>query len=135
MTTIDGRTAAMLAGVRALAEEIAPREAGLYELRTRSIGSPAMDGMPRGGGARDANAERLARIERVEQAISRDKRRLERKRQEARRAIRTLDARRRIFYTAYYIDADKASAARVLAGVSQRTAMRYIKDIKKEAGG
>ena len=133
---IDKRTRHILKEARELAKEIELKEEGLRELLMQTVSSPSMDGMPKGSGGHDASAARLAREEAMREDIQRGKERLQRIRRAANRGIKPLSASRRIFYQIYYIDAQKASAARTMARISERTAQRYISDInKKETGG
>lgn len=133
--TLNKDMAIMLTRCKRLAAKLATTEESIKELRMQTISSPKMDGMPHGSAQGDASAGRLARLEAREREYERDRRDLTLLRQTARRVIKLLDAKRRIFYEAYYIDAEKASAARKEAGISERTASRYINDvIKKETG-
>lgn len=92
--------------------------------------------MPKGAGGGDANANRLIMFEKREREIERGKRRLARVRNAAERAISPLKPQQRIFYHAYYIEALKISAAQAEARISERTAIRYLKEVrtKKETG-
>lgn len=126
------RTKDMLQKCRELAQEIQLREEGLKELRAQTISSPKLDGMPRGNVGHNANDNRLIQIEKRERDIERDKRKLERLRNDARRAIRPLKPEQRIFYAEYFIEAQKARAARTMAGISKRTATRYLGEIRAE---
>lgn len=134
---LDERTRHMLQECRTLAtKRLPPLKDSIEELRTQSISSPNLDGMPHGSSNGDASANRLIRLEKREREYERELARLERLRKACRRAIRPLELRRRIFYESYYIEAEKASRARAEAGIAERTATKYIADIraKKETG-
>lgn len=134
---MSDNTKNMLIRCRDWAKEIKLREDGLRELRTRTISSPNLDGMPRGGGDADANARRMIGIEKRESELKQERRGLNALKNKAKKALEGLKPSQRIFYQEYYIECHKCAAARVLAGISERTAMRYIQMIqgKKETGG
>lgn len=134
---LDERTRNTLQECRTLINtEIPAIEECIRELRMQTISSPKLDGMPRGGAAGDAMANRLKRLEKYESDLEYTKRRLERLQKAAKRAVNGLEVRRRIFYESYYIGGEKAAVARVEAGIAERTAGKYIADVrtKKEAG-
>lgn len=134
---LDERTKNTLQECRALINtEIPAIEECIRELRMQTISSPKLDGMPRGGAVGDAMANRLKRLEKYESDLSFTKRRLERLQKAAKRAVNGLEVRRRIFYESYYIGGEKAAVARAEAGISERSATRYIGDVttKKETG-
>jgi hypothetical protein len=134
--TLDRRDKYILHECRELAQEIALREEGLVELSTKTIGSPNMDGMPKGSGTHSASDSRLMQIEKYEHDLERDKRRLERLRRDARGAIKPLKVAQRVFYEEYFVQAQKAHVARLMAGISQRTMTNYLAEarIDKEIG-
>lgn len=134
---VDERTKGLLMECRKLAQEIALREEGLRELRMRTISSPRLDGMPHSSGSMDASTNKLIQIERREREIQRDKGRLQRLRSAARRVVKPLKPEQCIFYTEYFIEAQKARTARIMAGISERTMTNYlaiIRGAKKETG-
>lgn len=140
MTTqeqLDERTRNMLQECRDLVNTDIPAiEECIRELRLQTISSPKMDGMPHGSAAGDAMANRLKRLEKYESELAYNKRRLERLQNATKRAIKGLETRRRIFYESYYVAGEKAAVARVEAGIAERTASKYIADVraKKETG-
>ena len=134
---LDERTKNMLQECRDLVNTDIPAiEECIREMRLQTISSPKMDGMPHGSAAGDAMANRLKRLEKYESELAYNKRRLERLQNAAKRAIKGLETRRRIFYESYYVDGEKAAVARVEAGIAERTASKYIADVKakKETG-
>ena len=134
---LDERTRNTLQECRALINtEIPAIEECIRELRMQTISSPKLDGMPHGGAAGDAMVNRLKRLEKYESELSYNKRRLERLQNATKRAIKGLEMRRRIFYESYYINGEKAAVARAEAGIAERTASKYIADVraKKETG-
>ena len=134
---LDERTKNMLQECRDLVNTDIPAiEECIKELRLQTISSPKMDGMPHGSAAGDAMANRLKRLEKYESELAYNKRRLERLQNATKRAIKGLEMRRRIFYEAYYVNGEKAAVARVEAGIAERTAGKYIADVrtKKETG-
>lgn len=134
---LDERTKSILQECRELINtDIPALEECIREMQLQTISSPKMDGMPHGSAAGDAMANRLKRLEKYESELTHNRRRLERLQSAARRAIRALETRRRIFYESYYISGEKAAVARVEAGIAERTAGKYIADVrtKKETG-
>ena len=128
---LDERTKNTLRRCRDFAKEVKLREEGLHELRMQTISSPNMDGMPGGSRSVDASTRRLISIEKRERDLERDKRSLETMRRAAGSALEGLKPEQRVFYREYYIEAHKASTARVIAGISERTAMRYLQLIQE----
>lgn len=134
---IDGRTRNMLLECRELiTKELPALKECIKELRMQTISSPKMDGMPHGSATGDAMANRLKRMEKYESDLEHTLRRLEGLQRAARDAVAALEMRRRIFYESYYICGEKASVARREAGIAERTAGKYIADVraKKETG-
>ena len=134
---LDERTKSILQECRELINtDIPALEECIREMQLQTISSPKLDGMPHGSAAGDAMANRLKRLEKYESELAHNRRRLERLQSAARRATRALEARRRIFYESYYVCGEKASVARTEAGISDRTATRYINEVRtrNEAG-
>ena len=134
---LDERIKNTLQECRALINmEIPAIKECIKELQMQTISSPKLDGMPRGGAAGDAMANRLKRLEKYESDLAFTRRRLERLQKAAKRAVNGLEVRRRIFYESYYISGEKAAVARAEAGIAERTAGKYIADVrtKKETG-
>lgn len=134
--TLDKRDKYILHECRELAQEIRLREEGLQELRMKTIGSPNMDGMPKGSGTHSASDNRLIQIEKYERDIEHSKRRLERLKDAARAVIKPLKVAQKVFYQEYFVEAQKAHIARTMAGVSERTMTNYLAEarIDKEIG-
>ena len=125
----------MLMEARDLADELGRMRDALREMELETISSPNMDGMPAGSSDGDGIGRRLARIESMRAKVEREEGRLERLRKRCMGYIRGLRAAERMFLTAYYLDAEKAVRAAMIARISDKTAGRYIKRIeKKEAG-
>lgn len=118
--------------VRRQINEIGRREEGLREMRQRTIGSPRIDGMPGGGSNADAATGRLIRIETLERELKRERSKAERMQKATRNRLRSLrdtgmSEKEHIFCDAYFCTALDVYHSSILAGVSERTAMRYIK--------
>jgi hypothetical protein len=134
---LDERTKGILQECRELiTEDIPALKECIREIRLQTISSPKLDGMPHGSTTGDAMTNKIKRLERYESDLKCNLRRLERLQSAAKRAVRGLEARRRIFYESYYICGEKAAVARMEAGIAERTASKYIADVraKKETG-
>ena len=105
---------------------------GLEELQKKTVSSPRLDGMPKGGGAGDAMAGLLIKKQQQAEKLARAERQLKRRQSAARRVIALLHAPMRMFYAAYFIDLMKAEDACRYAGVSLRTGSRYIRLVKQD---
>ena len=105
---------------------------GLEELQKKTVSSPRMDGMPKGGGAGDAMAGLLIQKQRQQEKLARAERQLKRRQSAARRVIAPFPAPMRMFFAAYFIDLMKAEDACRYAGVSIRTGSRYIALVKQD---
>lgn len=106
-------------------------EDALCELRRESISSPRMDGMPKGSGEGDQMPRRMARIDDLTRRIERQRARLSKLRRSGERAIYRLEAREKLFVEAYYLRAEKAGVAAILAQISDKSASRYIRRIER----
>ncbi len=118
-----------LLAVREIAEELERLEDGLEELKRRTISSPNMDGMPHGSSQGDALPAALIRMQDMEDKLGRTSERLRRAQNAARRIIRQLPVVKRIFYEAYYVEHDKHDAACRVAGISESTGYRYMRQL------
>lgn len=99
----------------------------LEELQRQTIGSPNMDGMPKGTSQGDVMDRLMIRKQEAEERLQRAIRRLERSKRTAGRILSRLDVGMARFYEAYYVNGEKLEAAAVFAGVSPRTGSNYIK--------
>lgn len=129
------RDRAVLMDARDLADELGRLRDALREMELETISSPNMDGMPAGSSDGDGMTRRLARIDSLRSKIDREEQRFERLKRGGRRAIRGLQAKERMFLEAYYLDAEKAVTAAMIARISDKTAGRYIKRIEKREAG
>lgn len=115
----------MLRRARDLVDEVERLRETLREIRLQTVGSPNMDGMPKGGGDGDAMARRIIRKDKIESKLKAAERALNRARTVGGKALRDCRAPVRLFCEAYYLEAGTLEESCKYARIDRRTAERY----------
>lgn len=126
--TLSAQEKYRLRFVRDLQDEVSRLEERLEEMRLQTISSPKMDGMPHGSSTgSEAMVSALIQMQSQEERVKRAKKRLKRAQSAARKAVEQMPAGMRLFFEAYYIDAEKIGTACSIARISESTAYRYMR--------
>ena len=115
----------MLRRARDLVDEVERLREVLREIRLQTVGSPNMDGMPKGSGDGDAMARRIIRRDKIESKLKAAERALNRARTVGGKALRDCRAPVRLFCEAYYLEAGTLEESCRIARIDRRTAERY----------
>lgn len=129
MTERDRR---QLLAVRKAAQGLEEAEVALKELELKTVGSPNMDGMPKGGGQGDASAQHLIHLDYARSKRDKAEYSLKKAKHNAYRVCRKLEGHMRKFCEAYYAEGFPFDVAQYLSGVGVRQCSRYAAMIKGE---
>lgn len=130
--TLSEKARRQLLAVREAAKELQEAEDALRELELKTIGSPNMDGMPKGSGKGDANAQYLIHLEYARAKQARAERDLTRAKNTAYRVCRRMTGHMRKFCEAYYAEGFPFEVAQALSGVKEAQCYRYMAKVKGE---
>ena len=127
---LNERTRSALLAVRAAAQEMHEARESLVELEGQTIGSPKLDGMPKGSGLHDASAARLVHLDYARRKLDRAEREYKRARAAAIDACAGMELHMKKFCEAYYAEGFPFEVAQILSGVSERQCYRYARRIE-----
>lgn len=117
--------------MRRAAEELQEAEDSLKELELKTIGSPKMDGMPKGSSRGDVNADYLAAIEYVRKMRDAAERNAKRIKHYAHRVCKKMPRHMRKFCEAYYVECFPFDVAQTLSGVKEAQCYRYMTKVNE----
>lgn len=127
---LNERARAALIASRAAARELMEARDSLAELEGQTIGSPRLDGMPRGSGGHDASASRLIHLDYARRKLDMAERAYKRARHAAEAACEGMEPHMHKFCAAYYAEGFPFEVARTLSGVGDRQCYRYVRMIE-----
>lgn len=119
-----------MAHARKAAQDLSEAEDSLKEIRTRVIGSPSLDGLPRGGGAGDPTGCRVAHVAYAERKVDKARKELDLARRVARRVCaRIVNPHARKFCESYFVEGAPFEVAQIVSGVQERQCFRYMQKV------
>lgn len=121
-----------LLAVRDAAKDLQEAEDALKELELKTIGSPNMDGMPKGSSQGDANARHLIHLEYARAKRDKAEYALKKAKHNAHRVCRRLDGHMRKFCESYYAEGHPFDVAQIVSGVKEAQCYRYMAKVKGE---
>lgn len=121
-----------LLAVRKAANELEEAEVALKELELKTVGSPNMDGMPKGSSQGDASTQHLIHLEYARSKRDKAEYALKKAKHNAYRVCRKLEGHMRKFCEAYYAEGFPFDVAQALSGVGERQCSRYAAMVKGE---
>lgn len=121
-----------LLAVRKTAQDLEEAEVALKELELKTIGSPNMDGMPKGGSQGDASAQHLIHLEYARSKRDKAEYAHKKAKHNAYRVCRKLEGHMRKFCEAYYADGLPFDVAQIMSGVKDAQCYRYMAKVKGE---
>lgn len=121
-----------LLAVRKTAQELEEAEVALKELELKTIGSPNMDGMPKGGSQGDASAQHLIHLEYARSKRDKAEYAHKKAKHNAYRVCRKLEGHMRKFCEVYYADGLPFDVAQIMSGVKDAQCYRYMAKVKGE---
>lgn len=119
--------------MREAVKDLQEAEDSVRELELKTVGSPKMDGMPKGSSTGDANAQYLIHLEYARSKLDRAHNQLARAKNNAYRVCRRLSGHMQKFCEAYYAEGFPFEVAQAMSGVKDRQCYSYMAEVSKEA--
>ena len=120
-----------LLAVRDAAQELQEAQDALKELELKTVGSPKMDGMPKGSTQGDTSTQHLIHLDFARKKLEKAQIALAKAKHNAYRVCRRLEGHMRKFCEAYYMECFPFDVAQALSGVGERRCYDYIREINR----
>ena len=121
---------AKLLAVRKAARDLEEAECSLKELKLKTVGSPNMDGMPKGSTQGDSSTQHLIHLDYARKKLEKAQRALDKAKRNAHRVCTRLEGHMQKFCEAYYVECFPFDIAQALSGVGERQCSRYMAAVK-----